>query len=78
MQFFCSSVGPELDAQVPAPHPSGEAEGRLEQRAHSRPGAGGLQDVHLPRVHLHGRDRVSEPAGESARRLIPTIILLAP
>lgn len=58
--MFCVIAGPELDAQISATHSPGVATRRRHQRSNHRPRTRGIQDVHIPRVRLHSRHRVSE------------------
>lgn len=62
------AAGVKFNAQVPAQDPPGAAARGRHQRTNHRPRAGGVQDLHLPRVRLHRSHRVSEPIGEYTLR----------
>lgn len=58
------AVGVEFHAQISTENTFGAETGGLRQFTDNRPRAGGLQDVHLPGVDIHGRHRLSEPIGK--------------
>lgn len=58
------SVGAELNAQVPTTYSRGATKGRRHQRSHNGSRAGGVQDIHIPRMRFHRGHRVPEPTGK--------------
>lgn len=63
-RFECVPDRAELHAQVPAPHSPGAPASRVLQ-PRVRPGAGEVQDLHIPGNRIHGCDCISEPVGET-------------
>lgn len=56
------AAGAELDAQVPAEDPPGEAAGLGHGEADRGPREGAAQDLHIPGGHIHRCHRLSESA----------------